>query len=301
MRYRKIFWGIVLLIFGILLILKNIGIININWAYLFHLWPCLLIFWGISVLPVKYYVKFVLFLLTLILIVWVLDRPDNKAIWVKSENTEKVVTNDMDEQILKEPFDSFVTSATLKMNAAAGDFKINDITDELIVFKKAGNIGNYNMGIEKKSTDSKIIRIELDSPVKNLSNTGNKVDIKLNSAPVWDFDFDIGAANADFNFSNYKTKTIKINGGAAVINLKMGDKLNKTDIEINTGASAMDIQIPMTSGCEIKSETFLVDKDLDGFKKNNEDTYTTDNFKNSTNKIYIKVDAGLSSFKVTRY
>ena len=110
-------------------------------------------------------------------------------------------------------------------------------------------------------------------------------------------DFDIGAANADFDLSNYRTKSVKIDGGAASVNLKLGDKFYRTELKVNTGASSITIHIPKTSGCELKSESFLVDKDIEGFKKNQNDTYTTENFKESSNKIFIKIDAAYPASK----
>src|SRR5664279_1379016 len=59
MSYRKIFWGIVLIMIGILFILKNAGIAFISWHMIWSLWPVLIILWGISIIPVKDWIKLV--------------------------------------------------------------------------------------------------------------------------------------------------------------------------------------------------------------------------------------------------
>ena len=301
MRYGKIMWGIILIIFGVMLVLKNMGLANFNWGSLFSLWPLLFIFWGISVLPIKDYIKLILGIITLIIAVIIFNRSDGNFKW-SSKDTENIVTNEADEQTLTESYNSNIGSATLKMNAAAGNFKIYDTTDELIYFNKKGNIGNYNMGLEKRGDSSTVIRIESDNEnihIKN--NNGSNVKIKLNPNPIWDMEFDIGAANTDFDLSEYKTKSIEINGGAASINLKLGDKFYRTKLDISTGASSINLNIPKTSGCEVKTETFLVDKQIEGFKKNENGNFVTENFNYSSNKIYITLDAAISSFKITRY
>lgn len=294
-------WGIILIIFGVMLVLKNMGLANFNWGSLFSLWPLLFIFWGISVLPIKDYIKLILGIITLIIAVIIFNRSDGNFKW-SSKDTENIVTNEADEQTLTESYNSNIGSATLKMNAAAGNFKIYDTTDELIYFNKKGNIGNYNMGLEKRGDSSTVIRIESDNEnihIKN--NNGSNVKIKLNPNPIWDMEFDIGAANTDFDLSEYKTKSIEINGGAASINLKLGDKFYRTKLDISTGASSINLNIPKTSGCEVKTETFLVDKQIEGFKKNENGNFVTENFNYSSNKIYITLDAAISSFKITRY
>ncbi len=57
MSYRKFFWGIVLIFIGVLFMLKHAGILFFSWTTLLDLWPLLLIFWGISLLPIKGFVK----------------------------------------------------------------------------------------------------------------------------------------------------------------------------------------------------------------------------------------------------
>jgi hypothetical protein len=301
MRYGKIMWGIILIIFGIMLVLKNMGFAYFNWHSFFNLWPLLFIFWGISILPIKEYIKLILGIITLIVAVILFNREDGNFSW-GSKDKENLVTNEMDEQTLIEAYNPDITMATLKLNAAAGNFKINETTDELIYFNKKGNIGNYNMGLEKKGDSTTVVRIESDNNNIHINNNkGSNVHIKLNPNPIWDMEFDIGAANTEFDLSEYKTKSIEINGGAASINLKVGDKFYRTKLDISTGASSININIPKTSGCEVQSETFLVDKQIKGFNKDEEGNYRTENFKYSSNKIYITLDAAISSFKITRY
>jgi hypothetical protein len=158
------------------------------------------------------------------------------------------------------------------------------------------------MGIQKQGDSSTVIRIELDNNIRiHQNNKGNDVKIKLNPLPIWDMDFDIGAAEVNFDLTGYRTKAIEVDGGAASANIKLGDKFYRTALKINTGASSISVSIPKASGCEVKSETFLVDKDLPGFRKEKSNIFKTENFNDSPNKIYITIDAAISSFRVIRY
>ena len=156
MKYSKVMWGIILIIFGIMLVLKNMGIFYFHWHAIFRLWPLLFIFWGISVLPVKEYIKLLLGLLTLLLAIYMFHIYEGHTVWYENEYNDETVNNFMEEQTLTEPYNPNIGSAVLKLDAAAGNFIINGITEQLIFCKKKGNIGNYNMGIEKQGDSSKL-------------------------------------------------------------------------------------------------------------------------------------------------
>ncbi|MEI6053992.1 MAG: DUF5668 domain-containing protein [Candidatus Saccharibacteria bacterium] len=49
----RIFWGLLLVLVGVMLIAENFGYINVNWVDLLRLWPLLVIAAGLSILSVK--------------------------------------------------------------------------------------------------------------------------------------------------------------------------------------------------------------------------------------------------------
>jgi hypothetical protein len=60
MNFQKIFWGFVLLLLGLMMLLKHLGIVHFHFWMLFHLWPVILILWGIFLLPIKNNLKAIL-------------------------------------------------------------------------------------------------------------------------------------------------------------------------------------------------------------------------------------------------
>jgi len=65
--------------------------------------------------------------------------------------------------------------------------------------------------------------------------------------------------------------------------------------------SSISIKVPESSGCEIFTSTVLSSKNLYGFDKYEKHTYRTPNFSMSENKIYINIDAAISSLNIRRY
>ena len=108
-------------------------------------------------------------------------------------------------------------------------------------------------------------------------------------------------AEHNFDFSKFKMSQVNIDAGASSIKLKLGDLYSFTKVSVDAGASSIKIEIPKASGCEIKSDNFLSDKNFTGFNKIDDGTYRTSGFENALNKIMIVIDAGVSSIDVKRY
>ncbi len=65
MKFRNIFWGIILILLGVLFTLDNLHVIDFDWYNLWRLWPVVLVLWGVSILPVKDFIKIILVLVVL--------------------------------------------------------------------------------------------------------------------------------------------------------------------------------------------------------------------------------------------
>ena len=112
---------------------------------------------------------------------------------------------------------------------------------------------------------------------------------------------DAGAAKIDFDLSPFKIDRVDIDGGASSIWLKFGDRMEKTDIEINTGASSITIEIPEEIGCEIRINTVLSSKSFDDIEKIESGLYQTAGFASKDKQIFISIDAAVASLRVKRY
>lgn len=299
MKYKNIFWGIVLIAIGVMFILKNMDIINFNWVMLFQLWPLLLIFWGISLIPVKDYIKFILMLASLVIGLWLVNyyKSDIYFGWHFNNDEKKNWT----EQRMIETYDSTITNATLRLDAVAGDFKIGGTTDKLIDFESKGNIGDYKMLVSDEDSN-KVVKIGLESNVVKINGNdkGNESNILLNPNPIWNLTFEAGASEVDFDLSQFKVEKIKFDGGASDIKIKIGNKLPMVNLDIDAGASSIKIKIPKESGCEFIGDNVLSSVHFDEFTKIN-GVYRTKDFDKATNKIYLNIDAAVSKLKIERY
>jgi hypothetical protein len=199
-----------------------------------------------------------------------------------------------------EQYSSDIEEATLDIEAVAGEFIIRGNTDKLFEFRQDGNIGPYIFSTNKKGSHQ-----YLDLSLKNsnirMRRLINDVDIQLHKDPVWNIKLGSGAAKIDMDLSKYKTRDIDIEGGASSTYLKVGDRQERVDVSIASGASSISIAIPEDSGCELTTHTVLSSKNFNGFTRLNKGLYQTDNFDSAKNKIYIDIEAAVTSLKVRRY
>jgi hypothetical protein len=298
MSYKRIFWGVILITIGTLFILKNLDVVYFSWRTVWRLWPVVLILWGIAIIPVKSWIKLSLSVLTIIFaFTFFSNRYPHSGEFRFHKNIQE---EEWEDQHINVPYDSTLTEASLIFDAAAGNFKIRNSTEELLEFDKSGALGNYSLTSED-GENSKLVKIKLENTIVNLGKKSDRVEMKINKDPVWNMNLDIGAASFNLDLRDFKMKKIDIDGGAASIKLKVGDLYPDTEIKIDAGASSIRISIPESSGCRIKTSTVLSSKSFRGFNKTKSHTYETDNYEDAEKKIYIELDAAVSSLNIIRY
>ncbi len=315
MKFRNIFWGVILIFAGVLFILQNLGVIHFNWMALWRLWPVILVLWGVSIIPVKDWIKVSLVLLILgaslsfmlnKTVAW--ENNNQNTEWYNDEEFEEMLDKDYDgknrrysTQTFNIPYEDSSKYVNLKLEAAAGKFTINDTTNNLFTFFRKGNSAEYSY-ILKSSDSNSVIDIEMENASINMGkNHKNAVNIALNSFPIWAIDLEAGAAAVDFDLRQFKVNVINIEGGAASIKVKLGNKYTETHLNIDAGASEIVIKIPEESGCTLDLESVFSGKNIKGFEKTDHGKYSTANFDETVNKVYIDAEAAVSSFTIIRY
>jgi len=311
MKYRHVFWAFILIAIGILFMLNNFGVLEFGFRTLWSLWPLILILWGISILPIRDGIKIAALVVVLALTVIFFNKIAEKSSWFHFHNfrgwsdrdwedEEDNTTYNYQPQNLSVPYDSLTSKGELRLDAAAGNFNLQGITSDFLSFSKSGDIGNYSLTTTSEG-NTKMINLSLEKSGIRHSVNENKVEIRLNEKPSWNLDFDIGAAEILMDLRDYKIDTTSIDAGASSIDIKIGDKNPLTVMTFNAGASSIKVEIPKESGCQIKSESFMISKEFDGFTKKGDGIYQTDNFNTGKNKIMLTIKTAISKIEIVRY
>ncbi|MGE5423721.1 MAG: LiaI-LiaF-like domain-containing protein [Syntrophothermus sp.] len=312
MKYKHLFWGIILISIGLLFLLSNLGVLHFSWFTFWRLWPVILILWGISILPIKDLFRFILLVAVVITTFTVINRLPEKSPWFWRWHNEgnafhfdidddnDTTAGNYEDQKLMVPFDSLTKKGILDLDAKAGNFQIDSTSTDLLSFSKTGDIGNYELTTDNRGGRRKISLNLQESKIRHTDHKNNVI-IRLNKQIPWNFSLNIGAASMNMDLSGYKIDTAEIDAGAASVDLKLGNLSPVTYVNIDGGASSFNVKIPKDAGCQVKSESFLVSKNLEGFVKKGDNMHQTMNWNTSKNKIYIELQTAVSSINIQKY
>jgi hypothetical protein len=329
MRNDKIIPGIILILIGGAILLHNYGYLHFHWHNLIFLFPLLIVLWGINLIfsdrksPWVIGLKLLVVALGFSLILFgnVGGRHgfwDNSAVYFDGDDNDD--DNDHDGKITKiegnsefnVPYVATAKIARLSISGGGTTYRLSDTTSQLFtanthefkgryVFNHSQKDSVYELNFHMKGNRGFKFDFDDDNDNKKDSSKVNSAVFKLNTAPEWEIDVKTGATKLDFDLSKFKVRSIKLSGGAAAFDVKLGQPLAATNVNVSTGMSAVVISIPANAACRIVSSTGLSSTNFEGFSKRGDGTYESPGFSSAPNKFYIKMSGGMADFKVKKY
>lgn len=329
MRNDKIVPGIILILIGAAILLHNYGYLHFHWHNLILLFPLMIVLWGINLIFSDRRSPWVIGLkLGVVALGFGLMLFGNvggqhgfwrdNAIYFDGDGNDD--DTDHDEKItkiegnseFKAPYVATAKIARLNISGGGTTYRLSDTTNQLFtanthefkgryVFNHSQKDSVYVLDFNMKGRHGINLDFGDDDDDKKDSNRVNSAVFKLNTAPQWEIDVKTGATKLDFDLSKFKVRSLKLSGGAAAFDVKLGQPLAATNVNVSTGMSAVVISIPANAACHIVSSTGLSSTNFEGFNKIGDGTYETPGFANATNKFYIKMSGGMADFKVERY
>ncbi len=307
MKAKHIFWGLLFVSLGVLILINNFSGIYWDWIGLWKLWPLLFILWGIAIMVKNNAAKIIIAGIAGMVLAISLFASFNAVVHLTSRNFDVVFDDSSDYKYeitnYSEPYTDSIKSVQFSFKAGAGSFtSITDTTSDLFFAHTEGIKDNYNLTNDFDGKNA-FINMKMKETRIHIGKHGirNRVELQFNPLPVWDLSFDVGAASVDLDLTSVKVRNFTINMGAASLKAKLGENLSRTDVDVKTGASKVEISVPENTGCEIRTEGALNSTHFKGFNKIRSDLYRSENFDSTGKKIYIHIDSGVSSLKVNRY
>jgi hypothetical protein len=299
MKLSTLFWGVLFLVIGGLILLSNLGLVDVNWTTVWSLWPFILILWGLSLIVGKQRPPWYAVLLMVLLMVFMIT-----AVLVSDwfNRDYDFAVRDINHQTFVEPYGAGVERATFSLSSGAGKFSLGDTTGQLLEASTDVSFGSYTL--EKDRTgdfESLSLRYRGRSRHWNFGGFRNRAEIRLNADPVWDINVDAGASSVDFDLRPYKIDQMEIKAGASSLNVRLGDRSDETRLRIQAGVSSIEVRVPENVGCEVRAHGGLTSKRIIGFESFGGGTYQTADFDASKKRIYVEIDAGVSGIRVSRY
>jgi hypothetical protein len=311
MKSERIVWGITLVFVGSILLLDNFDVIDFYWRSVWHFWPLILILSGLNLVFGKAKQspagKILVSLLTCVVLGAVAyvgsTRSNQHTNWFFDNDEELSATDTSQIRTFSETYNPAVPHAALTIEGGATVYELKEATSQLFEAEVNQSYGQYTL--TKSSTDSlDKVQFKMHDGEKSWNlkkSNANKAVLRLNPNPIWSIQLDMGAGKADFDLSAYKLADLSIKGGAAAFEVKLGQPLALTMVSVETGVSEVKVSIPENAACQIEYEGGLTSKSFEGFDKKRDGLYESANYATAATKIHIKLNGGLSSFKVKRY
>ena len=298
MKTGRVFWGAFFVFTGALLLLVRFDVIDLRLAHLWRYWPVVLVLWGIALLVGKRQVKLVIIALMGlalgVLVVSAFTPP-----WFPDEPRE--ITG-LQTQDFVQPWSGKAARASFRFSSGAGTFTLRDTTADLFSAKTQSNVGAYAMDFATREGEEDVdLSLESRHHRFMFGNVTNWAELKLNPIPRWNIKFGVGAARVDVDLSMFDVGRLDIEAGAADVRVKLGDLSENTSVLIHCGVSSVTIEVPETAGCDISVNAPLSSKSFREFQKVGSGSYRTDNFDEAAHKIYVTLEAGVSSLRAVRY
>jgi hypothetical protein len=302
MQYQRgirLFWPIILIGVGSILLLTNLGVIHGNpWTLIFQLWPVLLIALGLEILlggstGWRAVMSALLGLALVGGILWILiAQPAIPGLNFGASSLQTTT--------ISEPLDG-VESARIDLSFGAGTSKVYALSDSNNLIE--GQLQTYSSPNFSVSTSNDRATIVLGPgpvsvPMIFPSVSEETWNVGLNSSATYQLDLNVGVGQSTIDLTKLDISGGEIDGGVGTSELYLpGD--GKYRLAINGGVGTIRIYVP--SDLAVRAE---VNGGLGSFNRLPEmqevrdDVYETPGFSSAEDAVTLIIDGGVGSISM---
>jgi len=261
MRWNRVFWPLILIVVGGLLLLNNLKIINVNiWEFVI---PVALILLGLSVLGRSLQRA---------------ARGNAESLMIPAEGVE---------------------NARLRIRYGAGRVIVagKALPGKLLDGTFEGGVED-DVRREGKTLNVELNAVSGDNWMW-WSGGRREWSMGLSNALPVALDIEMGAAETHLDFSDVKVTDLRLKTGASSTSLSMPAIAGMTTAKLEGGAASMDIRIPAEVGARIRWEGGMatIHVDTNRFPKSG-DTYESKGYAEARNKLDMKISMGMGSVDI---
>ena len=267
MRSNRLFWAIMLVGFGFILLFNNLGIINVNVWGLF--WPAFLIVLGI----------------------WFLIGT------ATGKSEVEMVDGSVDLEDAE--------SASIVIKHGAGRMELTGIAEPGKLVSGSFATGLDPRVIKKGNKLDVVLQSQrlafpdMFFPGNWVGGKGMLWEFGLSDEIPLELVFEVGAVDAHLDMTALNVKNIVMKTGASSTTLKLPAAAGQTYLKIEAGAASIDITVPEGVAARIEAEHGLASVDVDQtrFPKTG-GVYQSAEYENAKNKVDIRIETGVSSIEI---
>lgn len=293
-RGVRLFWPIILIGVGSILLLTNLGVIHGNpWTIIFQLWPVLLIALGLEILfggatGWRAIVSAALGLALVGGILWVLiAQPALPGLNFSSALQIKTISYPL----------SSVESARAELSFGAGTNRLYALGDSSNLIEGALQTYSPPTFAVTQSGDRADIRLSPGATTIYLPpfSPEEKWDIGLNPAVTYQVDLSMGVGQSKVDLGKFRLSGGKIDGGVGTSEMWLPNKGTFT-LTVNGGVGSLRIYVPHNMAVRVQFNGGLGSfTGMPRLQKVGDDVYETAGFSSAENAITLIINGGVGS------
>lgn len=297
-----IFWGLLLVLVGTLLLLANFGVVSINPLVLLDLWPIAIIALGVSFLKFSgtwwKLLSVLLIVVCLGFVAWALvddtliDSVNRTSSSFNKQSTEVKYGND-------------IKKLNLSVTSGATNLQIDSLNDRsklVTALLKDDRQTLQSIPTQEGSTQTVQLRVESDRRIWLGPGANDALGVQISKLLPVELKLTNGASRITADLTEVNVTDLVLDTGASRADITLGATNDLTNVNIDAGASTITIRVPNNSGITVQLNSGLTANNFDtAIKKITDDLYRTDNYDTASKKISITAKTGATRLTVVRY
>jgi hypothetical protein len=288
-RYPGLVWPVLLVTAGVLILLSNLGILDVNFWELWRLWPVLLILVGLEIIFGRrsFLGNLVVLAITIAVVagvvIFLIAAPDVLAPSI-SDAADHIV----------EPLDG-IERASLKVDFAVGQLDISQLSDSSSLIE-----GHLELAPRRKPTweiDRQGDRANMTLKYKEGFEAqswgrGDEWDLRLSPKVGLSLEVDVGAGSATIDLTGLDIRNLHVAAGAgqSTVTLPQEGDFSAT---VSSGVGRLVLEIPKEMAARVRVDRGLSALDISRRFDRDGDVYLTDDWRTNENRVDLDIDIGV--------
>jgi hypothetical protein len=288
-------WPVILIAIGVLFLLSNLGVLDINFWELWRLWPILLILVGIDLIIGRRSAlgTVVALLLALLVIAGAV------SLLVLSPESVGLGRAARDLQI-EEPLDG-VEQADFRIGFAAGTLEIGRLEDSNALIQGDLQLATNRQPVwdfSQSGGNAQLVLEYATGNVQNWTGRGDQWNLALSPRAAYALNANIGAGDSTIDLTGLDIRSLWIETGAGRSTVILPET-GRFDARITGGVGQLVVEIPPGMAARIQVDRGLGALDVSRrFGRQGGDVYESGNWETSDNRVTIEIEVGIGQVSI---
>lgn len=293
--------GFILILIGVFWIIRQTGIISVNWAASIKtVWPVFLVAAGASIIlgsRKRITTGFWILAFAIFIGYGIMKRNEPMRIIDFDENLTidvgplvEVRKEDTETEI---PLEQETENGRLILQLGSAVINLKEGNSDHLV-----SLDSNISGLKQRVSHGKTTTLEYSQEQGN-SNIKPHFRLEMNPELKWDIEANLGVVDGTVDMSEIPAEQMVLRLGVGDLEIRLGDRQEKTNVTLWAGLTELDIYIPRNAGLKINQGKLMSDLNFHNIDmKEQDDYYISKNYDTAEQKIEIEIVSAMSNIEI---